>query len=127
MVTRFDALATVCRPFVTFEGLPKGLIFAGQRVQIMVRLFGKLPAQLYFMEIAALGENAMRFPSNKKGAGVRAWNHRLHLVPDGDRTRLVEEIEIDAGLLTPIFALWARVLYHGRHGPRSAPLRQGMF
>ena len=37
-------------------------------------------------------------------------------------SRLTDRIEIDAGLLTPLFVMWARYLYKARHKPRMRML-----
>lgn len=127
LVTDCTALAQVCHPYLAFEGLPDGRIFDGQKIDVMVSLFGKLPAQPYEMHVVACDNDGMTFESHENGAGVKSWNHHLRLHPDGDGTRLDEEIEIDAGWLTPLFKLWANVLYHARHKPRVALLQSGTF
>ena len=36
----------------------------------------------------------------------------------------MDRIEIDAGLMTPVFAAWARYLYRARHAPRVKLLQR---
>ncbi len=127
MVTDFSALAEACRRLVVFEGLPEGRIHTGQSLEVMVRLFGILPRQVYHMTVELCDEAAMRFQSRERGAGIRRWDHKLWLEPDGAGTRLNEEIDIDAGAMTPLYVLWARFLYRGRHQPRVDMLTSGAF
>ncbi|MGH1446946.1 MAG: SRPBCC family protein [Cognatishimia sp.] len=127
MVTDYTALSIVCKKFLRFDGLPEGRIYTGQKVDVEVSLFGRLPAQPYHMEVVLCDDNAMRFESKELGAGVKKWNHTLSIEPDGEGSRLVEQIKIEAGLLTPLFKLWAGVLYRGRHEPRQELLASGAY
>ena len=127
LVTDLGALAKVCRPYLVFENLPQGRIFTGQAIDVMVRLFGKLPAQPYHMTVESCDDQALVFQSREHGSGVKSWDHRLWLEPRGQGTLLQEHIEIDAGLLTPVFLLWARMLYRARHAPRVDLLKSGAF
>ncbi len=46
---------------------------------------------------------------------VRRWDHLVRVRPEGDgHTRYSDEIEIEAGLLTPIVWLFAEVFYRHR-------------
>lgn len=123
LATDFQALAEVCKPLVVFEGLPSGRCETGMKVHVMVRLFGKLPAQPYAMDVLDCDDAAMVLRSRESGAGVRRWDHTLsvHATPSGG-ARLHDHIDIDAGFLTPLFVWWGRKLYRHRHGPRLALL-----
>lgn len=127
LVTDCDALGYVCKPYLTFEGLPQGQIFEGQSVTVKVRLFGKLPPQDYEMNVVACDNEAMTFLSHEVGSGVKSWVHRLWLESTKGGTHLHEEIDIDAGLMTPVFALWARLLYRNRNPRRAKLLQSGAF
>ena len=127
LVTDFKALENVCQRFLSFEGLPEGRLETGQSFDVMVRLFGRLPAQPYHMEVELCDDAAMQFQSREKGAGVTQWDHHLWVQPERNGTRLRETITIKAGLATPLFLLWARLLYRGRHAPRVDLLKSGAF
>ena len=83
-----------------------------------------MPPQPYAMTVVSCDDDAISFQSDEKGAGVRKWAHHLQVLPEGDGARIEEEIEIKAGLLTPLFYLWARTLYRHRHKPRLKLLTQ---
>jgi len=117
-VTDYTCLAKVMEGIIAFEGLPSGRTFTGQKCEVMVSLFGKLPAQPYTMEILECDDDARILRSSEKGAGVKSWHHRLTVQSTPEGARLTDQIEIDAGLLTPLFAIWARYLYRARHKPR---------
>ena len=118
IATDLDALKEVMKGLVSFEGLPSGRVHEGQSLTVMVSLFGKLPAQPYFMEILECDDDAMVLRSFERGAGVKSWKHSLTVAPLGTGCRLMEVIEIEAGWLTWVFAAWARFLYRKRHQPR---------
>ena len=113
-----DALKSVMEGIITFEGLPKGRVFTGQKLEVMVSLFGKLPAQAYFMEVLECDDDAMILRSSEKGAGVKSWRHTLSVTGSDHQSQLHDVIEIDAGWMTFAFAAWARFLYRKRHEPR---------
>ncbi|MEP4197793.1 MAG: SRPBCC family protein [Aliishimia sp.] len=115
----FETLAEVCKPLIQFEGLPQGRCETGMKADVMVSIYGKLPAQPYAMEVLECDDAAMVLRSREKGAGVKRWNHTLRVEAHGTGARLLDHIEIDAGFLTPIFVWWGRKLYQHRHKPRQ--------
>ena len=118
VVTDYDALREIMKGIVDFEGVPTGRAHTGQKMNVMVSLFGKLPKQPYYIEVLEC-DNARRIMrSSEKGAGVESWLHTLTVEDTPNGSRLIESIEVKAGILTPIFSLWAKYLYNARHGPR---------
>ena len=51
---------------------------------------------------------------NGFGPLIRKWNHLIEVSPDAGGTLYVDRIAIDAGLLTPLVALFARHFYKHR-------------
>ena len=127
LVTSYDALARVMEGIVAFDGLPEGRVEAGQSLSVNVSLLGVLPAQPYRMDVLECDDAAMVLRSSEKGAGVKRWMHTLSVDPAPEGSRLTDRIEIDAGALTPIFALWAKYLYTARHKPRLRLLESGTY
>ncbi|MCV0424967.1 MAG: hypothetical protein K5905_05825 [Roseibium sp.] len=114
----YDALGKVMKGIVSFEGLPNGRAHAGQKLDVRISLFDKFPKQEYYIEILECNDRERVLTSNEKGAGVKHWLHKLQILETETGSRLIDKIEIDAGWLTPIFAIWARYLYSARHKPR---------
>lgn len=114
----FDCLHEVTDGLVSFTGMPKGAIMAGQKINVEVSLFGKLPKQPYYMEVLQCNHEAMTFSSSEHGTGVKSWLHTLSVKPTNTGCQLTEEIVIDAGIFTWLYAIWARYLYKARHQPR---------
>ncbi|WP_299891677.1 SRPBCC family protein [uncultured Ruegeria sp.] len=127
MATDYAALSEVMEGLVSFEGLPAGRTQTGQRLEVMVSLFGKLPAQPYRMEVLECDNQRMILRSSERGAGVKTWLHSLSVTEIESGSRLHDRIEIDAGMLTPVFALWARYLYRARHKPRLRLFESGRY
>lgn len=119
LVTDYGALHQVCRPLLHFDGLPEnGQLQQEDHIECHVRVFGWLPPQTCSMHVIAADPVKMWFLSQKYGAGVRSWGHHLQVLAQGNGTELHEEIEIDAGVLTPVYALWARILHRHHHKGR---------
>lgn len=118
VVTDYGSLAEVMKNIVSFEGLPTGRTKTGQKINVMVSLFGKLPSQPYFMEVLECDDALMILRSSEQGAGVKNWRHTLTVTETALGSRLTDRIEIDAGILTPVFSVWAKYLYSARHKPR---------
>ncbi|WP_424972716.1 hypothetical protein [Dinoroseobacter sp. S76] len=118
VATDLDHLRAVTEGLLAFRHLPSGAIHEEQILEVEVSLFGRLPFQPYRMVVEALDPVDMSFQSDEQGAGVRVWRHHLQVVPTSEGSRIDERIEIDAGLATPLFMLWARVMYRARHKPR---------
>jgi hypothetical protein len=118
VVTDLGFLKEVTSGLVAFRGLPSGKITLGQKIEVEVSLFGWLPYQAYRMELVEVDVRDHHFRSVESGAGVKSWTHRLRLEDTATGCRLIEKIEIDAGLITPAFRAWATFLYKRRHAPR---------
>ncbi|MCH9807415.1 MAG: SRPBCC family protein [Alphaproteobacteria bacterium] len=122
IATDYGALQEVMKGIVSFDGLPEGRTETGQKLNIQVSLFGRLPSQPYAIEVIECDDEAMILRSNEKGAGVKSWQHTLTVTSIPGGSRLTDRIEIDAGFLTPFFVMWARYLYKARHEPRMRML-----
>lgn len=127
LATDYEALARVMEGVVAFDGLPEGRVREGQKIDVMVSLFGKLPAQPYHMEVVECDDSRMVLRSSETGVGVKAWRHTMRVTPTAEGSRLTDRIEIEAGVLTGLFALWARYLYGARHKPRLRLLTAGVY
>lgn len=123
VATDFAYFECIMRGLISFKNLPEGQLVEGQEIDLEVSLFGKLPYQPYSVHIIKYNKQERTFISSEKGAGVRSWVHELKVIADeaGDGCKICEQIKIDAGILTPVFAAWARFLYKKRH-PRRLDL-----
>ena len=118
IATSYSALATVTAGRLRFRDLPQGRTFTGQHMVVQVSLFGLLPWQPYEMTVLSCDDTQRVLRSSERGAGVERWDHTVHVEETATGCRLRDHIEIEAGALTPLFALWARYMYGARHKPR---------
>jgi len=125
IVTDYGALKEIMKGIVSYTATPSGQLKSGQKMNIEVSLLGKLPKQPYYMEVVSCDHETMTVQSFERGAGVKSWRHNMRVTATETGARLTDTIEIDAGLMTPIFGLWARFLYKARHKPRLRLLGLG--
>lgn len=124
IVIDYAYLAEVMQGKVSFTGMPDGVTETGQKIHVKTSLFGKLPEQDYYMEILECNHETMTVHSSERGSGVKSWRHRFKVIQTETGCRLTDEIEIDAGLMTWLFCLWAGYMYKGRHAPRLRILKR---
>ncbi|MBM7068261.1 SRPBCC family protein [Actibacterium sp. 188UL27-1] len=118
LATDLDSFPEVMKGVATFTGLPGGQIAQGQKISVQVSILGILPAQPYHMDVVECDPAARMFRSLEHGAGVKSWQHELTVTPTETGATLTDHVIINAGLLTPLFVLWARYVYGARHKPR---------
>lgn len=127
LATDYDALIAIAENMVRFDGLPKGRLEEGQEVKTRVSLFGLLPWQPYVIRVLTSDDANMTMISDENGAGVETWRHTLTVTGDDTSSQLTDEIQIEAGWMTPLVAMWAAIMYRKRHKPRLRLLADGTF
>ena len=118
VATDYDAFVEATKRLITFEGLPDEPMHEGQKIDVTFRLFGKLPPQPYHMEVVRFDPGGFMFQSREHGGPVKMWNHRLTVEAVDGGAVLTDRVEIDAGWLTPIYAIYGRFMYRQRHPVR---------
>ncbi len=105
MANDFGALEKVTHGTIRFQNMPGGQTKTGQIADVRVSIFGLTPWQDYRMEVLERDDKTMTLRSAEHGAGVKSWRHTLWVTdrPNG-ASRLHDRIEIDAGILSPVFA-----------------------
>ena len=98
----------------------------GEVVVGWVFLFGVIPFSRHHLYVARI-DDATRTMSSREGGGlVKSWNHDIIVTPTGlESCDYRDRIEIDAGLFTPVVALYARWFYRMRQR-RWRRLAKGM-
>ena len=125
VATDMDAYRDVMGKLITFDSLPSGRVSQGQQIDVRISVFGVMPWQDYAMTVEAMDDAAMWFQSDERGAGIKSWRHHCSVEALDDGCRLTDRVEIDAGWKTPVFALWAKIVYRARHRPRLRILEDG--
>jgi ligand-binding SRPBCC domain-containing protein len=87
----------------------------GETVVGWVFLFGVVPFSRHHLQIAAIDESARTLSSREHGGLLRSWNHDIVVTHiDDAQCTYRDRIEIDAGLFTPLVAVYARWFYRMR-------------
>lgn len=83
---------------------------------VAMRFMGVLPVGRQTISIShPAPEGAARFVrDNGYGAMIRRWDHLITIEPAPGGTRYVDRLILEAGVLTPAIALFARVFYAHR-------------
>lgn len=92
-------------------------IWEDRSYRVALRLFGLIPLGWQVIEPSfpePQGETR-RLLDNGHSALIRKWHHEISVIPQGETTLYRDRLEIDAGLLTPIVALFARLFFAHRH------------
>ena len=93
-------LRHVTWPILRIRGLPD-TVAPGQRMVVRLVLLGVVPLWDHTITVTAGGDLEAR--TEEHGGPLRAWRHHLHVEPLGPAgCRYTDEVEIDAGRLTPL-------------------------
>ncbi len=96
----------------TAEPLPDQ-IAEGDVIRARIRFLGVVPGWVHTLRIERL--TPLEIASREHGGPVSAWDHRLLFEPTGERScRYTDRVEVRAGALTPIVALFAAGIYRYR-------------
>ena len=87
----------------------------GETVVGWVFLFGFIPFSRHTLHIAVIDDAARRLSSEESGGLLRTWNHDIVVTPIGEgRCVYRDHVELDAGIFTPIVALYTHWFYRTR-------------
>jgi hypothetical protein len=87
----------------------------GSTVRMRPRMFGVLPLATRHLHWERIDDAAREIQTREHDAMIRRWDHRIHIEPAGDgQCRYTDDIEIEAGLLTPLVWLYAQGFYRHR-------------
>lgn len=124
---RVDLLQEIARPLLSMT-VPPGTPARwqeGGEYAVASRLFGVLPLGTQHIRFVQVDHDRRRAETRESGGLVRSWHHVLFVVDEGDGTcTYTDHVQLDAGRLTPLVELFARLLYWHRHRRwrRLAPL-----
>lgn len=68
----------------------------------------------HHIRLVRVDREHLRIESEESGGPVRTWNHRILVSAEGHGTRYVDEVDVEAGWLTGVVVLAARILYRYR-------------
>jgi hypothetical protein len=99
-------------PVFGVRDLPASLA-EGEELSTRLYWLTLIPAWTHTLRLISVTPRTMY--SNEHGGMVRQWNHRLTFEPiSATSCRYTDEVEIDAGLATPLVVAFARFIYRWR-------------
>lgn len=126
-VTTVDAFRLVTAGLLTY--LPArdrtGRLHEGLEMRGWLLLGGVLPFSRHRITIERIDHASRTMCSDEGGGLIRSWRHRITVTPAGPgRCRYEDEIDIEAGVLTPAISAFAAAFYRlrQRRWRRLAPL-----
>lgn len=112
-----DTFLYITRGMLGFRGSDQWPEVFRQGIEIETRLvfWHVIPGWKHTMRIVKVDEENLELVSEESGGPVRQWNHRICLERHGaQRCRYTDEINIEAGLLTPAIWAFAQLFYRYR-------------
>ena len=87
----------------------------GDTIETRLLFFHLLPAWRHTLHVVGLHEGNRELTSRESGGPIRQWNHRIVIEPVAeDRCHYTDEIDIEAGLFTPLVWAYAHAFYRYR-------------
>ena len=107
------SLRYVTWPILRICGLPE-TVAPGQQVVVRLVLLGIVP--LWSHTITVVAAAALDATTEERGGPLRTWRHHLRVEPLSPTScRYTDEVDLDAGRLTPVARSAARLFYRHRH------------
>lgn len=118
-VQKISLLQEVVQPLIEIRPLPDEQLpkhwATGQTVRCRLFLFRLIPLGVRTLHFERVDSATREIATREHDRLVRRWDHRIRVTPLNDATcKYSDEIEIEAGLLTPLVALFAKFFYRHR-------------
>jgi len=114
---RRDTFLHVTRGMLGFRGSESWPELFGEGTVISTRLlfFHVIPGWKHTLRVVRVDRDTFTLVSKESGGIVKTWNHRIWLEPQTeDGCQYTDEIDIEAGLFTPLIWAWAQIFYRYR-------------
>ena len=114
---RRDTFPAITRGMLSFRGSETWpeVFREGKALETRLRFFHVIPGWKHTLRVVRVDRETLTLASEESGDIVKTWSHRIWLEPKEDiRCRYTDEIDIDAGLFTPLIWAWAHVFYRYR-------------
>jgi hypothetical protein len=112
-------LEEICAPLIYFkpdrgEQIPERWS-SDTPNRLRPRMFGVLPLATRTLNWERIDQENREIQTREYDAMIRRWDHRIHVEPAGENAcRYTDDVEIQAGVLTPLVWLWAEWFYRHR-------------
>lgn len=113
-------LKNVMKGLARFEGMDAPTIKQGETYVVDVTTLGLFKIKGYEMHMERIDKEALEWQSREHGGGANRWDHHMSVVQDGALAIWTDDVMVEAGLATGIFARYCRYMYRRRHKIRQA-------
>jgi hypothetical protein len=118
LVKRSSTLLYVTRGLMGFKSLTSNLPSEwqqGNTEKLRIMLFGIIPAWSHQISFKDISDSKMAMLTHESGGVVKTWNHNISVKPvDNNSCYYTDDVEIKAGIFTPIIWLYAHMFYRYR-------------
>lgn len=113
---RIETLEHVTRGLMGFQKLtPASDLFEGKTLTVRFVFFHLFPAPwTHQLQVKHHDPARMEVLTHEQGGPITTWNHRIRVQHHPVGTHYTDEVDIQAGLLTPLVYLYAWGFYHYR-------------
>jgi hypothetical protein len=118
LVKQSNTLLYVTRGLMGFKSISSSLPNEwqqGKTEQLRIMLFGLIPAWRHQISFKDISDSKMVMLTHESGGVVKTWNHLISIkTADSSSCNYTDDVEIKAGLFTPLIWLYAHVFYRYR-------------
>lgn len=115
----YDCLAKMMASLVSYDGLPDGDMQQGDGLELKVTHFKFTQPVSWWVSVLERDDDNRILRTSEKGGAIHSYFHRLTVQEIGvTQSRLIDEIEFDAGWLSTPMKWWIQHIYKTRDAPR---------
>lgn len=112
-------LIEATRRISAYDGLPPSDMQEGATYRTDIRIFGLVRCRDYEIRVKKVCHDTLTLETLESNANVRLWSHQIQIRPTETGAVWVDRVILDAGLMTPVVARYARFMYNHRHRSRQ--------
>ena len=118
-VKKVSLLQHVARPIVTFSPLAPATAFpeywpSDETVTLNFKIFNFISFGTHSLFFETMDERERKLQTREKSLLLKQWDHLIHIYSHEGQTIYSDEVEIDAGILTPVVWVFAQIFYRHR-------------
>ncbi len=117
-VKKVSLLQYVARPLVAFspvyptafpEYWPEH-----ETVIVNFKIFNLIPFGRHSLDMEKIDDKERKLQTREKSHVLKKWDHLIHITSKDGKTVYTDEVEFDAGILTPVVWIFANIFYRHR-------------
>ncbi|NKB43818.1 MAG: hypothetical protein GKS03_06020 [Alphaproteobacteria bacterium] len=115
----YDCLAESMASLLSYQGLPEGELEAGQCLEVSLTHFRIVPPVSWWIDVIERDDSRRVLRTSERGGSIKSYLHTLTVEDMGHGvSRLIDNVEFDAGWLSGVMSMWIQHIYESRDKPR---------